>query len=375
MSDAIPLSQVKLTSDEVEALAALLQTAEEGTPVREFEQAFAATLDRPFCVTTTSGGTAVEIALAACGVQRGDHVVLPAVGASAAVAATTRLGAIPVCADVDPQTLCMRAEDAEARITDSVKAIVGSSDLGCPAGLDDLARLATRSERPMIELVGASVGASVGGEPSGRFGRIAVFDFAASSALSTGTGGAIVTNDDHLADTMRALRGGDRALDGNGELTVNAAAIDAPMDDLRAGLGLIRLGGITRSIEIRKEIAASYFRRLSGNMNLVLQSVPNGVEMSWNRMIIRLSDQYSRDERDEIMEGLARHEIGVGTGLQLASDTIAPARVDGMPCPLAERASDRSIALPMHNTLGEREIDLVCQTLELMMQRTSFRRD
>jgi len=147
------------------------------------------------------------------------------------------------------------------------------------------------------------------------------------------------------------------------------------MDDLRAGLGLIRLSGITRSIEIRKEIASSYLRRLSGNMNLVLQTVPQGVEMSWNRMIVRLSDQYSRDERDEIIEGLARHEIGVGPGLQLASDTVAPALVEGIPCPLAERAADRSIALPMHNTLAEREIDLVCQTLELMMQRTSFRRD
>jgi perosamine synthetase len=374
VSDVIPLRHVELKAEEVEAMARLLRNAPEGAAVDAFEEAFGTSLDRPCCVSTTSGGTAVEIALAASGVQRGDRVLVPAVGASAAIAATSRLGAVPICVDVDPQTLCMRPGDAEKLIDDSVKAIVGSADLGCPAGLDGLARLATRSELPMIELVGAALGASVTGEQVGRFGRIAVFDFSAASALSTGTGGAILTNDDHLAVTMRALRDGRRAVDADGQLMVNAAGMDAPLDDLRASLGMSRLDGIANAIEVRKEIAACYFRRLSGNSDLILQAVPDGVEMSWCRMIVRLSDRFSREERDEIMEGMSRHEIGVNTGIQLASDTIAPATVDGMPCPIAERAADRSIALPLHNTLEDREIDLVCQTLELMMQRTSFRR-
>jgi hypothetical protein len=375
LSDVIPLRQVELKAEEIEAITRLLRNTDEGATVDAFEEAFAAWIDRSYCVSTTSGGSAVEIALAACGVQPGDRVLLPAVGASAAVAATSRLGATPVCVDIDAQTLSMRPEDAEALIDDRVRVIVGSADLGCPVGLDDLARLATRSELPMIELVGASVGASVKGEATGRFGRLAVFDFSTASALSTGTGGVILTNDDHLAGTMRALRDSERALDANGRLVVSAAALDAPMDDLRASLGLTRLGGIASGIEVRKEIAECYFRKLSGNSDLVLQATPAGVEMSWCRMIVRLSDRFSRDERDEIMEGMARHEIGVSTGLQLASDTIAPATVEGLPCLHAERASARSIALPMHNTISDREIDLVCQTLELMMQRTSFRRD
>ena len=374
VSDAIPLRHVELKAEEVEAMARMLRGASEGATVDAFEEAFAASMGRTCCVSTTSGGTAVEIALAACGVQRGDRVLVPAIGASAAIAATSRLGAIPVCVDVVPQTLCMRAEDAEKRLDESVKAIVGSADLGSPAGLDGLARLATRSELPMIELVGAAIGGSVGGEQVGLFGRIAVFDFSPASALSTGTGGAILTNADNLADTMRALRDGRRAVDANGELIVNAAAMDAPLDDLRASLGLIRLGGIVNSIEIRKDIAACYFRRLSGNTDLILQAMPDGIETSWCRMIVRLSDQYSREERDEVIEGMGRHEIGVSPGVQLASETIAPAEVLGLPCPIAERAADRSISLPLHNTLEDREIDLVCQTLELMMQRTSFRR-
>ena len=375
MSDAIPLRHVELKAREVEAMARLLRNASEGATVDAFEEAFAASLGRTCCVSTTSGGTAVEIALAACGVQRGDRVLVPAIGATAAIAAIARLGAMPVCVDVVPQSLTMRPEDAEQRIDDSIKAIVGSADLGCPAGLDGLARLATRSELPMVELVGAAIGGSIKEESVGLFGRVAVFDFSPASALSTGTGGAILTNADGLAETMRALRDGRRAVDANGELVVSAPAMDAPLDDLRASLGLTRLGGIEESIGVRKEIAAAYFRRLGGNPDLILQAAPDGIENSWCRMIVRLSDQYSSEERDEVIDGMARHEIGVRPGVELASRTVAPAEVQGMPCPIAERAAARSIALPMHNTLGDREIDLVCQTLELMMQRTSFRRD
>lgn len=375
VSDAIPLTRVDLKADEIEAISRLLRNADDGTAVDAFEQAFCAYLDRPYCVSTTSGGTAVEIALAAYGVHNGDEVLMPAVGASAAVAATTRLGATPVCVDVDPQTLCMSAKDAEPLIGERTRAIVSSADLGCPAGVDGLARLATKAEVPMVELVGTALGAKVAGETVGHFGRIAVFDLSPASPLCTGTGGAIVTNDDHLATTMRALRCGERAFSPDGSLAVGAAAFDATMDDLRASLGLARLGGIESAIEARKEIAASYFRRLGGNSELILQTSPDDVDMSWCRMIVRLSDQFSMDERDEITAGLARHDIGSNSGLQLASDSIAPVEAKGTPWPLAERAAARAIALPMHSTLGDREVDLVCQTLELMMQRTSFRRD
>jgi perosamine synthetase len=269
----------------------------------------------------------------------------------------------------------MRAEDVERRITNKTRVLVGSTALGCPAGLDGMAALATRAELPMVEYVGAALGAWVGGDRVGHFGRIAVLDLGAASPLSTGTGGVILTNDDHLATTMSALRNGERALATDGTLLVRAAGMDAPMDDLRATLGLARLGGVQSTIEGREEIAAAYIRRLGGNSDLILQTIPPAVRMGWCWMLVRLSDRFSVDARDEIIAGLGRHEIGTSPGIQLASDTIAPSPVEGGPWPVAERAAMRSIALPFHTFMTEREIELVCQTLELMMQRTSFRRE
>lgn len=367
---------MEISNDEIAGITSLLRNSQEGAAVIAFEESLAAHLGRPFCITTTSGGTAVEIALAACDVHEDCEVIIPAIGASVAVAAVNRLGATPVCIDVDAQSLCMRAEDAERNITEKTKVIIGSTALGCPAGLDGMAALATRSELPMIEFVGAAMGAWVSGDRVGHFGRIAVLDLGPSSPLSTGTGGVILTNDDHLADSVRALRQGERAYHGADKtMLVRAAGMDAPMDDLRATLGLARLGRVQETIDALDEVAVAYIRRLGGNSDLILQTVPPAVRMGWCTMLVRLSDQYSREERDEIIAGLLRHEIGTAAGLQLASETIAPSIADGGPWPVSERAAMRSIALPFHTSISDREIDLVCQTLELMMQRTSFRRE
>lgn len=375
VSEAIPLTRVGATQNEIEEVGRLLRNATEGASVEAFEETFAAHVGRPWCVATTSGGTAVEIALAACDVHANCEVIMPAIGAQDAIAATQRLGGTPICVDVDPQSLAMLPDEVEKRITDATRVIVGSSALGCPAGLDTMAALATRAELPMVELVGSAFGGWAGADRVGHFGRIAVFDMGPASPLAIGSGGLLLTNDDHLAATMRALRSGQRALGNDGSLIVHAAPLDAELDDLRAALALTRVGRIQSQIDMREEIAATYIRRLGGNADLILQTIPPAVRMGWCKMIVRLSDRFSADERDEVVAGLARHEIGADAGVQLASDTVAPAPVGGGPWPVAERAAMRSIALPFYSSLSDREIDLVCQTLELMMQRTSFRRD
>ena len=94
---------MEISNDEIAGITSLLRNSQEGAAVIAFEESLAAHLGRPFCITTTSGGTAVEIALAACDVHEDCEVIIPAIGASVAIAAVNRLGATPVCVDVDPQ--------------------------------------------------------------------------------------------------------------------------------------------------------------------------------------------------------------------------------------------------------------------------------
>ncbi|MEE2682199.1 MAG: DegT/DnrJ/EryC1/StrS aminotransferase family protein [Planctomycetota bacterium] len=375
MSDEIPLTSLYITHEEVRAIANLLRNTTAGAAVDAFEQMMAARMGRPHCISTTSLGTAIEVAMAAFGLEPGDEVIVPAIGARGAASAARRLGAKVIAIDVDPLTLCMRVDQAEAAITEQTRMVVGSAALGCPDGLDQLATLATRSEFPLLEIVGSALGGRAAGERVGQFGRIAVLDLGPASPISTGTGGLILTHDDHLDHAARAIRCENRAVGQGGRLTSMASGMDAPYDDLRAAMGMTRLGGLDRWIERREEIAGGYIRRLSGNSDLLLQSPPTSVKMGWCHMLVRLSDRFSDQDRDEVIAGMRRHEIDSQSALELASMTNYPAEVGGGPWPVAERAMMRSICLPFHNDLVDSEIDLICQTLELMLTRSTFRRD
>ena len=375
MSDEIPLSKFNMTHEEVRAIASLLRNTRSGATVDAFEQTMAARMGRPHCISTTSQGSAIEVAMAAFGLEAGDEVILPAIGARGAASAARRLGAKAVAIDVDPLTLCMRVDEAEAAITDRTRMVIGSAALGCPDGLEKLATLATRSEFPLLELVGCALGGRSRGESVGQFGRIAVLDLGPASPISTGTGGLILTHDDHLDHAARCIRSEGRAIGPGGRLTSKASGMDAPFDDLRAAMGLSRLGSLAEAILRREEIAACYIRKLGGNSDLLLQSPPTSVKMGWCHMLVRLSDRFSDQDRDEIIEGMGRHEIDTSSVLELASMTNYPEPVGGGPWPVAERAMMRSICLPFHNDLVESEIDLICQTLELMLTRSTFSRD
>ena len=151
--------------------------------------------------------------------------------------------------------------------------------------------------------------------------------------------------------------------------------MDAPFDDIRAAVGMSRLGRLDQVIERREELAGLYIRRLGGHSDLMLQSPPASVKMGWCHMLVRLSDRFSDQDRDEIIKGMGRHEIATSSVLEVASVTNYPAPVGGGPCPVAERAMIRSICLPFHEDLREDEIDLICQTLELMLARSVFSRE
>ncbi len=135
-----------------------------------------------------------------------------------------------------------------------------------------------------------------------------------------------------------------------------------------------RLGKL---IEARQNIAACYTRRLMGNIDIILPTVEPDTFMSWFVFVLRLSDRFTADDRDYVIEGLRRHDVG-------ASNSFPPIpllpfyqeRFGYRPgaFPVAESVSHRTLALPFHTRMTDRDIDLVCQTLELMMTRVTFAR-
>jgi len=387
VTDAIPLSHPDITDLDIRAVVETLRSGRLsiGPRLEEFERLVAGRVRRPYAIGVSSGTAGLHLALAALGIRPGDEIITPAFSFVASANCILYVGATPVFVDCDPRTLNLRAEDVEKKITEKTRAIIGVEVFGNPSGLPELAALSTKYELPLIEDACEGLGGRIGGDRIGGFGRVAVFGFYPNKQVTTGEGGMIVTHDDHLADLCRSMRNHGRAAasteggSGLGSwLHHERLGFNYRMNELSAALGAAQMLRLDEIIEERQRVAETYTRRLMGNPDLMLPTVEPETFMSWFVYVARLSDRFTADDRDEIIEGLRRHDIGAGDYFPPIPMLPFYRRRFGFKpgdFPVAESVSQRTIALPFFNRLTEREIDLVCQTLELMMTRTTFSRD
>ncbi len=382
--NAIPLSQPDITDEDVRAVTEVLRSGRLsiGPVVEAFEDAVAAVAGRPYGVAVNSGTSGLHLALRALNIGPGDEVITPAFSFVASANCILHAGATPVFVDCDPRTLNMRAADVEAKINDNTKAIIGVEVFGNPAGLRDLATLATKYEIPMIEDACEGLGGRFGRDRIGGFGRIAVFGFYPNKQITCGEGGMIVTHDDHIADVCRSMRNQGRASAAMGHgagswLQHERLGYNYRLTEIQAALGLSQIQRLPELMEARAMVADAYTRRLMTNADLTVPTVEPGVEMSWFVYVVRLSDRFTEHDRDEIIDGLRRHEVGASNYFPAIPMLPFYRQQFGFQpgdFPRAESVSQRTIALPFFPKMTERDVDLVCQTLELIMTRATFSR-
>lgn len=181
-----------------------------GERVAQFEQEFAAFQDAGHCVTCTSGTTALEVCLEALKIGIGDEVIVPPYTFIATVSAVVRVGAHPVFVDVD-ESWCLNPDLIEAAVTPRTKAVMPVHFGGRIADMDRINAIAEQHNLAVIEDACHSWGAKWKGKGSGALGRCGVFSFQMSKNITSGEGGAIVTDEETLADRCRSITNCGRA--------------------------------------------------------------------------------------------------------------------------------------------------------------------
>ena len=386
MLDEIPLSLPDITDAEIQAVVETLRSGRLalGPRTAEFETLVAERTGRQHGVAVSSGTAGLHLALLALGIGPGDEVITTPLSFIASANCILYVGATPVFADVDPRTMNMDPPRVRDAITPRTKAIIAVEAFGNPAFMDEYRAIAAQYEIPLIEDCCEALGGFCKGTPCGGFGRVGVFGFYPNKQITTGEGGMIVTDDDRLAETCRSLRNQGRRSDKQTSRAAGAAWLmhervgyNYRLSEIAAAMGVVQMQRLDELLEKRSKAAMHYLQRLMSNTDLVLPNVDADTVMSWFIFVVRLSDEYTRAERDRILEGMRRHDIGVS---------------DYFPCihlqppyrerfgfkegdfPIAERLSGRTLALPFHSRVTEREIGFVAQTLELMISRENLSR-
>jgi dTDP-4-amino-4,6-dideoxygalactose transaminase len=194
---------------EVQALTAALEEAKwaiDSPIVARFENDFASAHDAAFGIAVTSGTTGLMIALRAAGVAAGDEVVVPDYTFMASATAVLALGAIPIFADVESETLNLDPNSVEAVLSPKTRAIMPVHFGGMPADMDRIGELAAKHNLKVIEDAAQAVGASWRGTHVGAIGDAGAFSFQSSKNVTAGEGGMVLTNDPELAERAESYR-------------------------------------------------------------------------------------------------------------------------------------------------------------------------
>ncbi len=377
----IPLSRPDITDLEEQFVLRTLRSGRLsiGPMVEQFETLIATRAGCRHAVAVNSGTSGLHLAMLALGVGPGDEVITTPFSFVASSNCILMAGARPVFVDICPKTLNMDPRALERAIGPRTKAILGVETFGNPAHMDQYAAIAARHELPLIEDCCEALGCTYKGRPAGHFGRVGVFGFYPNKQITTGEGGVIVTDDSRVAELCRSMRNQGRPL-GHANTTAGGSptgswlrherlGFNFRLSEINAALGVAQMKRLDEFIQKRQTVAARYLQRLGGHPHLIMPTIEPDTLMSWFVFVVRLAPSYTAEDRDQIIRGLRRQDIGAGDYFPCIH--LQPFYADlgfgpGM-FPIAESVSQRTIALPFYNDLSVREIDLVCQALEVMI--------
>jgi dTDP-4-amino-4,6-dideoxygalactose transaminase len=332
-----------------------------GPAVGEFEAAFARYCGAGHAVSVRTGTDALVLALRALGVGPGDEVITAANSFFATAEAISHAGATPVLADVDDQTLLIDAADAARRVTARTRAIIPVHLFGQLADMAAIAALADAHGLRVLEDSAQAHGATRGAWRAGSAAAIAAFSFYPTKNLGAlGEGGAITTRDPELAEVIKQLRDHGQA----GRHDHVEVGYNARLDALQCACLSISLARLDAGNAKRRALAARYRAGLAGVPGVRLVAEAPDSAPVYHLMIVRVDAA----RRDAIRDALAK--AGVATAVHYPRPIHlqrAYAHLGAGPgsCPVAERAADEMISLPMFPDLTDAQVDRVVEALRV----------
>jgi perosamine synthetase len=280
----------------------------EGPFVAEFETKMAARVNRKHGIAVANGSAALDIAVAALGITKGDEVIMPAHTIISCAAAIIHAGATPVLVDSNPQTWNMEISQIEAKITPKTKAIMVVHLYGLPVDIEPIITLAKKHHLAIIEDAAQMIGQTYKGQPCGSFGDISTFSFYPNKHITTGEGGMCLTNDPELAERCRSYR--NLCFQRQKRFVHEELGWNYRITNLQAALGLAQLEQLDKHVTIKRAIGNKYQTLLADtpNIQLPLKRTDYAENIYWVFGLV-LNESLTL-EAEEVMKQLAKKGIG-----------------------------------------------------------------
>jgi dTDP-4-amino-4,6-dideoxygalactose transaminase len=357
-----------------------------GSEGRTFEAELAASVGRRHALALSNGTVAIELALHALGVGPGDEVVVPSRTFIATASAVVAVGAVPVVADVDPDTQGLSAETVAAVLTDRTRAVVPVHLGGCPVDWDPLQRLADERGLWLVEDCAQAIGGTYRGRPIGSLGHAAAFSFCQDKIVTTaGEGGALLLDDEDLFRKAWAYKDHGKSWEAVHEREHppgfrwlhESFGTNMRMTEVQAAVGRVALRRLPGWIEQRRRNAAVLSRALGGHPALRVPELDERFGHAFYRWYAFLDPGALAPgwTRDRVVEAVVARGTPCFSGScsEIYLETaFAPYRPPvRLPC--AAELGERSLALLVHPTLTEAHVQRAAGDVLAVLEEAAAR--
>jgi UDP-4-amino-4,6-dideoxy-N-acetyl-beta-L-altrosamine transaminase len=372
----LPYGHQSIDEADIQAVVEILRSdwLTTGPRVAEFEEAFATRTGARHAVSFSSGTAALHAAAFTAGLKAGDEAITSPLTFVATANCVLYQGAVPIFADVSPDTLNLDPEKAAARITCRTRAILPVDYAGHPADLDPVLELAERHGLVVIEDASHALGAEYKGRQVGSLSHMTVFSFHPVKHITTGEGGMVTTDNAKFAETLRRFRNHGISSDarqrqsaGQWHYEMVSLGFNYRLTDIACALGSQQLKKLEANLSQRRKIAERYTAAFREIPKLVLPAVRQNANPAWHLFPIRLDGVKLKAERAQVFRALRAENIGVNVHyIPVHRHPYYSERFGyrGGEYPVAEDAYERLISLPMFHGMSDQDVEDVIRAVD-----------
>lgn len=376
----IPYGQQWIDEEDIEAVVGVLKSdyLTTGPKIKEFEEKLAELVDAKYAVAISNGTAALHAACFAAGLDVGDEIITSPITFAASANCALYLHATPVFADIDKDTYNIDPEDIKRKITERTKAIIPVHYTGQPCNMDEIMRIAEEHNLIVIEDGAHALGAVYKGKKIGSIGDMTTFSFHPVKHITTGEGGAIITDDKKLYEKLMLFRShgitreADKLLNNYGPWYYEQQALgyNYRMSDIQAALGVSQLKKLDFYIKKRIEYIEMYNEAFEGVEGIITPYQYSDSKSSWHLYVIQLELEKLKIDRKEFFNELVNRKIGVN--VHYIPVYYHPYYQNlgyrkGI-CPIAEKLYERIITLPLYPKMDKEDVTYVINNVKELLK-------
>lgn len=351
----IPIAKPIIGNEEIKAVNIVLKSGAlaQGKWVKDFEEQFAKFIGVKYAVATSSGTTALYLALLSLNIGYGDEIITTPFTFIASANAILYANAKPVFVDVDEKTFNIDPKLIEKKITSKTKAILPVHLYGCPSNMTEIMKIAKKHKLFVVEDACQAHGAEINGKKVGSIGTVGCFSFYPTKNMTTGEGGMVTTNDLQLAEKLKLLREHGMKV----RYYHDILGYNFRMTNIEAAIGIEQLKKLDKFNEKRIRNAIFISDNLSKTKGIKVPFISKNYKHVFHQYTIRITEGYGM-RRDELVAHLL--EKGIGSSIYYPVPIYRQKIFSDLGYknnfPITEKLSKEALSIPIHPSLSETDL-------------------